>query len=315
MKSIVARAYCSSANLGPGFDVLAVALDAFYDEVRVEVRTSGSGIAFSAKGPYANRVPRDPDKNAVIAIARHILDEYLGETGKNISLSIDLWKGVPVSLGLGSSGASSAAIVVALNKLFDLGISVEEMIKIAGIGEKTVAGQPHYDNVAASILGGFVIIYSKEPLRVHSFHRDAVFVLGIPLISTQHGKTGIMRSILPRQVPLESLVDNTGRLAALLSGLLEKNYKLAGEGMIDYIVEPRRSRYIPCYNEIRRAALENGGLGVAISGAGPSLIILVENQEKGLELAEKIRSTYSRCGLESTVKLTRPAPGAIHLVR
>ncbi|MEM4568031.1 MAG: homoserine kinase, partial [Sulfolobales archaeon] len=161
MVRVRARSYCSSANLGSGFDVVAVALDAYYDEVEVEVVRGGSGsvVLESVGGVFAELVDRDI--NTSVAAAKELL-KFVGVD--NVDVSIRLWKGIPPSAGLGGSGASAVATIKAVMTALDLELSHNEIIEIAGRAEAVVAGEPHYDNVSASLLGGLVFVLSSNPV-------------------------------------------------------------------------------------------------------------------------------------------------------
>lgn len=308
MKNIKVRAYCSSANLGPGFDIVAVALDAFYDEVEVSVKNGRGDIRVTlVEGPYSSRV--DPEKNTAIEALKYIISKY----DLKVDVELKIWKGIPVGLGLGSSGATAAASVKALSELLGAPSSIEELIEAAGEGERVSAGEPHYDNVSASVLGGLVLLYSTKPLRVASFKIGGCFVLGIPLVETPENKTKLMRSVLPREVELKKMVYNTSRLTALLVGLLTGDLETAGRGMEDIIVEAARAPLIPCYAKVKEEAFNAGALGVALSGAGPSIIALSKSKEEALIIASAMKKAYESCGLEAITKIAYPAPGA-HVV-
>ncbi|RMF29813.1 MAG: homoserine kinase, partial [Candidatus Nitrosothermus koennekii] len=141
----------STANLGPGFDVFGLALDAYYDQVSIE--QIKEGIVLESE----DNIPLDIDKNSAGLAALNLCKDYDIKDG----LRIKIKKGVPAGYGLGSSGASAAAVVKALDAMYELNLSNEELIKYAAIGEQASAGSIHYDNVAASLLGGFVIVRSN----------------------------------------------------------------------------------------------------------------------------------------------------------
>jgi len=307
---IRARAYCSSANLGSGFDVIAVALNAYYDEVEVRVTKGGCGKVEleSIEGPFAEYV--DPKLNTSLAAAKELLS-YIGVT--DVDVSIRLWKGIPASAGLGGSGASAIATVKALTLALDVNLSHNELIKLAGKSEAIVAGEPHYDNVSASLLGGLVVVLSQEPINVIRFNISANFVIATPLITMPPNKTAIMRGVLPKYIKLKDVVYSHSRLAALVTGFLTGNLTLAGYGMEDNIVEPVRAPYIPCYEKVKRVAMLNGALGVAISGAGPSVIILCENEEVARKLVSVVGDAYKSCGLNALVRVAQPGPAA-HII-
>lgn len=299
------RAYSSSANLGPGFDALAVALDAFYDEVEARLEPGSRGVWLDkVEGPYASDV--DPEPNTAVEAARTLL-ALLGAGGEGVSLRI--WKGVPVSRGLGSSGASAAAAVVAVSKLLGASPGTGILLEAAGRGESVSAGAPHYDNVAASLLGGLAVVVSTpRGVKALSLPIDAWFVVAVPQVPARRGKTCAMRRVLPRQVGLDSAVCNWQKLAMMVVALAKGDYRIAGEMMMgDSIVEPARAPFIPCYDEARKSALEAGALGVAISGAGPSMLTLVEGPEAAKPVAKALEEAYSSCGLRAAAKTARVA--------
>ncbi|MET1128179.1 MAG: homoserine kinase [Thermoproteota archaeon] len=297
------RACSSSANLGPGFDALAVALDAFYDVVEARLEEGERGVWIDAvSGPYADLVPAEP--NTAAAAVKELLNRLnLGEVG----ISLRIRKGIPPGRGLGSSGASAAAAVVAASRLLGVRAPVEVLVEAAGLGEAAVAGAPHYDNVAASLLGGLVAVATgSRGLRVVRLNVDAWFAVAVPKIGVPKAKTGIMRSVLPRHVELFKAVANWQRLAAMLAALAARDYRLAGEMMLgDEIVELARSRYVPCYNEVKRAALEAGAYGAALSGAGPSMIALAGDPKTAQHVAREMARAYSECGIKATAKASR----------
>ena len=302
---VKARAYCSSANLGTGFDIIAVALDAFYDEVELEIHSGlGSVKLKSVEGPYASSVL---EPNTAVEALKTIVEDL----SLPVDISVKLWKGVPVGYGLGSSGASAVAAVRALIDALGLEVSVEKAIEYAGLGEKASAGEPHYDNVAASMLGGLVILHSnKPPIKVSKIRTDAVFVVGVPLIKVPPRKTELMRSILPKTIDLRTHVSASAKLAALLLGLIEKSWDLVALGTEDEIVEPARSKYIPCYFKVKEYAKKVGAVNTVISGAGPSLLSIVDNASRAKIVAEAMAKAYKENGIESLIKITRPAHGA-----
>jgi homoserine kinase len=155
MKSVTVRAPCSTANLGPGFDVFGLALDAYYDEI--EIIKKSNGIIIES----LDSVPLEPEKNSAGLVIKEMLKKFKIKSG----LLIKIKKGVPAGFGMGSSAASAAAAAVAFNALFELDLDHNTLIKFAGMGEKASAGSIHYDNVSASVLGGFVIVRT-DPLDV-----------------------------------------------------------------------------------------------------------------------------------------------------
>ena len=308
--SVRVRAYSSSANLGPGFDAVALAHTAFYDEVEARLEPgSGNVYVETVYGPHASGAGgAETAAEAVRALLRLAGRRLEGE-----DIVLRVYKGVPPGLGLGSSGASAAAAARAASLLLGLDVGDSVLVEAAGHGEAAAAGSPHFDNVAASLLGGLAVVARDREGRVvaRRLWLDAWLVLYIPRVQPfASPKTRLMREVLPRSVELDRAVRNWSRLAMLVASAALGDLRVLGEMMMgDEIVEPARQRYIPCYNEVRSAALAAGALGVAVSGAGPSMVALVSGEEDAKRVAEAL---LTRCGCcePEIVKIARTAPGA-----
>ncbi len=301
-----ACAPCSTANLGPGFDVFGLALDLFYDTVTVRLAKSSS---IKVRGPHASRVPDEFNENS----AGVVVSEFLKRLGVDAFVEVELEKGVPIGMGLGSSGASAAATALALNKLLGEPFGKRELVEIAAEGERASAGEPHADNVSASLLGGFTLIRSYRPLDVAHVEPPVNLgvVVAIPEVEVPPKKTGVSRSVLPKSVELEKVVHNVGHASAIALGMAIGDLELVGRGMSDAIVEPAREKLVPGYVEVRQSALRSGALGVAISGAGPSMLVLVDTATcDWRKVAEAVREAYSSIGVNAFVHFCRPSRGA-----
>src|SRR5260370_33573297 len=282
-KSAFGRAFCSTANLGAGFDVFGLALNKYSDRVRLKL-TSGRRIRIFVKGTMGQAIPREANKNSAgtQGIALH------KKAGLKGGLEITIEKNVPQGLGLGSSGTTAAACTKTLDHLLDLGLSNDELVGVASVGEKAVAGTAYADNVAASLLGGFVIVYDK-PIRTISFKPPAglAIVVVTPLLPAQPEKTRRARKIIPEKIGVKSAVLNLGRASAIAVGFARSDVRMIGTGMVDEMAEPYRQRLIPCYNDVKRMGLEAGAADVSISGAGPSLVALVDRDTQDPRLDAK----------------------------
>ncbi len=305
LRKIRVRAYCSTANLGPGFDVLALALDAFYDEVEIEVLKKG---LLEVDFVNVDNIPSDPRQNTAGLAAL----SFMKRLGIKAGVRIRVYKGVPIGMGLGSSGATAAATVVALAKLFGVKLDHNELIEIAAQGEIASAGAPHADNVSASVLGGFVLIRSYEPLDVIPLRGSsrAIIVLAMPQIKVPAKKTELARKVLPKHIPLKHMVHNVGHAATIVAGILLDRPDLIGRGMHDVVVEPARAKLIPAYHRVKEYALRAGAYGVAVSGAGPSMIAITDTREKAREIAKAMERAYREEGIDVRLLITRPGPPA-----
>ena len=305
METASSVTFCSSANLGPGYDVLALALDAFADKVTVKSggRTENPQVVIRGNG-----VPDEPRRNtAGLSVLRMIEEMDIDR-----SITIDIQKGVPAGLGLGSSGASASAAVLAVNTLFNLGLSRDEMVEYAMHGETASSGTPHPDNVAASIFGNLSVVTSISPLRVRSFRiaENLTFLLMMPDLHIEN-KTKRCRELVPRQVSITDVVANSRRLSSLIPGLLSGDPELLASGLGDAIVEESRKPLYPYFEDVRRVAVENGAIGACLSGAGPSVLAFLEKGVPSEGIKKACKSVFERYGLSVSFAIANPAEGAV----
>ncbi len=217
------------------------------------------------------------EKNTAGIVASKMISDFKLKTG----LLIKIEKGIMPGKGLGSSAASAAAIAYGLNLMFNLGLEQVDLIKYAAKGEAGSAGSEHADNVAATICGNFVIIKSYNPLKILKLEtpKDMEVCVALPRIITPPNKTEKARSVIPKMVPLDKLVHNVGKAAAMASGFAIGDVDLIGESMLDAIVEPARASLIPGYVKVKEGAFKAGACGVTISGAGPGMLAIVNKKK------------------------------------
>lgn len=265
-----AIAYSSSANLGAGFDILALSHEAFRDEVVVEENKRGVIEITSS-----DNIPLDVERNSAGLASKILLEEKGIEKGIRIKIK----KGIPFGLGLGSSGASAAAAVYAINELFDLKLDKNELVKYAMLGEQASSGSPHPDNVAASIFGGIVAVNSISPVKVTEIPVRLEFKLLLIVPEGQmEGKTKKAREMLPKDVSLAKYVENSRYLTSFLLGIIKGDRELVKEGLNDAIVEVAREPLFPHYRKIKEIALKYNAIGSCVSGAGPSILVLYDEK-------------------------------------
>src|SRR6266571_320881 len=310
-KAVTVEAYCSTANLGAGFDVFGLALNKYAD--RVHVRTANtSAIRIKILGPYSRELPRSSNKNSAGPPARALLDR----SGLNMGVEITIEKNIPPGLGLGSSGATAAACTKAMNHLLQLDLSNDELVKTASLGEAASSGSAHTDNVGASLLGGFVIAYGN-PLRAVSVKpppKLSVVVVS-PKTRLPKNKTSLARRLVPQKISVKEAVLNIGRASAIALGFANGDIDLIGSGMEDAIAEPRRERLVPGYKMVKKAALTAHVSGVAISGAGPSVVAFVDKTKQDPKKIGRVMvKEFSKNQVESTFFVAKPAGGA-HIIR
>jgi homoserine kinase len=266
MQRVTAYSPGSTSNVGPGFDCLGIALTGLGDRVTAE-RAGAPGVRVrSVSDP---RLPTEADRNTAALAAT----EVLRRTGAgDVGLELEIEKGLPLAGGLGGSAASAVAGAVAANAVLDAPLGTEALLACAVEAEARVAGR-HADNVAPSLLGGAVVVVSVEPLRYAriTVHPSLRLVLVIPDYEVA---TSRARSLLPVAVSRPDAVGQAAALAGLVVGLERGDGALLAASVVDRIAEPGRVPLYPGYREAREAALAAGAWGVAVSGAGPTLVAL-----------------------------------------
>lgn len=299
--AVTARAPSSTANLGPGFDVFGLALDAFFDEVTLSKRKAGITIVTE------DSIPVSPSKNTAGLVVSYMKRRFKVKSGVEIRIR----KGIPAGYGMGSSAASAAATAVAFNRLFKLNLDGNTLVECAGVGERASAGSIHYDNVSASVLGGFVIVRTNplDVIRI-SPPSDLRLCVAVPKLKVPPKKTEVSRSVVPKQVSLSDSVVNLSNAAAIVAGFVGKDARLIGTSIRDIIVEPARQHLIPGFSTVKKNALRAGALGVTISGAGPSVIAFATKSSDLEKIASAMRAGFASAKTGCDVIICRPSDGA-----
>ncbi len=294
----------SSANLGPGYDSASIALDAFHEILDVypsSKRDSDRITVLDAKDRLIRNSPQQ-------FVAESILDEY--DSSEKIVLKSR--GNIPWGSGLGSSGACSIATVVALSKLLNLGMNQETMVRYAALGEQRVSGTGHVDNIIASLIGGLIVIASVKPPRWHSVrvHPDLKLVI-INVDLQVPEKTKRCRAVIPGSVDIDAAVSNARNLAMLILGLNTYNPDLIRSGMNDSIVEPARSSIYTYYPDLKRSLLNHGAIGVALSGAGPSLLCVLDADQSLNRIRDGTSQVLDRLNLPFNIVESGVCRGAV----
>ncbi len=279
MDYLKVRVPATSANLGAGFDVFGIALETPFDIIEVEKSDKTEIVVTGRDSQY---VPTDPKKNTA-GIVASILK-------KPVKLTIH--RGIPLSSGLGSSAAPAAGVAFALNEMYALGLSREELVRIAAQGEKTVSGAAHADNVAPAIYGGFVIVQKDRIISLVPENIGIVAVHPAMIVSTRTA-----RAILPKKLSLADISFNTGSAAAMVVGMMRSDIRLIGDSMENRVIENVRSKLIKGYAHVKKNALDAGAAGVTISGSGPTMIAVCCMNER-----ERIAKAMTQAFYENSIR-------------
>jgi homoserine kinase len=302
VSSITVRAPSSTANLGPGFDVFGLAVDAFFDEITLTKKKSGISIITE------DNVPTNPDNNTAGLVVKNMIKKFKIKDG----IEIKIKKGVPAGFGMGSSAASAAATVIAFDKMYGLKLDENTLVEFAGTGEKASAGSIHYDNVAASVLGGFVIVRTN-PLNVIKIEppTNLRMCVAVPKLEVPKKKTKVSRGVIPKKVRLIDSISNLSNAAAIVAGFMKKDPEMIGNSIKDVIVEPARQHMIPGFAKVKENALKAGAFGVTISGAGPSVIAFSESSADLKKISLAMSKGFASANTKCQTVICKPSKGAI----
>jgi len=294
-KSIRVFAPASVSNVGCGFDVMGFALDQPGDEVILEL-TDQKSITIDKINGDDGRLPMDSTQNTVGVAVSTLLQNFGISQGVRITLN----KKMPFGSGLGSSAASAVAGVIAINQLLDRPATDQEMVSFAMEAEKTVSGTAHADNVAPSLMGGFVLIRNYQPLDLVKIPTppDLHCLVVYPHIEIN---TKEARKMLGSEIPLKDAIRQWGNVGGLIMGLMSSDFQLIGRSLEDAIAEPVRSGLIPGYRKVKEAALQAGVLGCNISGSGPSIFALTNDPDISIRAGEKMTNIFDQEGIPTTV--------------
>ena len=288
MKEIKIFSPASIANLSCGFDILGVCLNDIGDEIVVR-KTKEKGIKILKV--TGQKLTLDVNKNVAGVSALALLKE----TNVDCGFEIEIHKGIKPGSGIGSSAASSAGSVFAINQLIGKPYSSKELIKFALEGEKIASGAAHADNVSAVLLGGFVFV--RDSLNFDIFKLNTPIDLAFTILHPQiEVKTSESRALVQRPVTLDKLITQSANLGAFISGLYKEDYNLISLSIKDVVIEPIRSILIPEFEKLKEISLSNNALGFGISGSGPSVFAMSKGLVNAKKIGDLLKEKYRELG-------------------
>lgn len=298
-KNISAFAPATVANVGCGFDIFGFAVDAPGDEVSLSIKDK-PGVRITKISGDQGRLPLEAEKNT----ASVSLQAMLNNINADFGVDMELHKKMDIGSGMGSSAASSVVSVFALNAMLKNPFKPLELLPFAIEGEKLTSGHSvHLDNIAACLLGGFVLVRSNDPIDVIKIPipDDLYCTIIHPHIEI---RTELSRKMLKTNLPLYKAVRQWGNIAGTLTALFTHDYELLRRSFEDEIVVPERAVLIPQYYEMRVAALENEAIGFSISGSGPSVFALSDNLHKAKKIAAGLQRVLTDVEIDNDVYIS-----------
>jgi homoserine kinase len=286
---IIVTVPATTANLGPGFDCIGAALTLYN---RFKFSRLQAGFSIAVTGAEAAKVKTDESNLLYQAFLK--LYQDLGQTPPAVAIEIEL--GVPLARGLGSSATAIVGGLVGANQLAGAPLSQTEVMNLA------IAMEGHPDNVVPALLGGCRLAASDAASQWQicdvPWQENVVPVVAIPDFELS---TAEARRVLPTQVSRADAIFNTAHLGLLLRGLATGNGEWIGAALQDRLHQPYRQALIPGYEAVQNAALAAGAYGMAISGAGPTLLALAESA-KAAAVATAMQTAWQQQGIPAETR-------------
>ncbi len=281
---VTAFAPASIGNLGVGFDMLGLAIAGAGDRVSARKTTSGEVCIKEVRGLDGEIHPElstSAGENTASIAAKSLWDAMGDDSG----IELIVHKGVPLQSGMGSSAASAVAATVAVNALLDQPLASEILLPHALAGEKFASGGLHADNVAPSLIGGLVLCpQALLPKMVSLPAPDGISsVLIHPELQVN---TADSRNSLAKDYSMEQWLTQQGYLAGFVAACANNDVGLLAACLRDELIEPQRAASVPCFPEVKDAAMKSGAFGCSLSGSGPSIFALcADGDSANLSLA------------------------------
>lgn len=297
MKEIKIFTPATVANISCGFDILGLCLDTVGDEMIVrEVPEKGIKITKVT----GQNLPLETHRNVAGVAGLALLEKVNASVG----YEIEIYKKIKPGSGIGSSAASAAGAVFAINELLGKPFSKQELIYFAMQGEKLASGTEHADNVSPAILGGFTLVRSYQPLDVLKINSpdDLYATIIHPQIEV---KTSDSRAVLKHQVALKKMVTQMGNFGGLISGLYTNDFDLIGRSLHDEVIEPNRLVLIPEFDKVKKGVIQAGALGAGISGSGPSIFALSKGEETAKLVGKTMAEIYNNTDIDYDIHVSK----------
>lgn len=290
MTAFRARAPATIGNVGPGFDVLGLAVDGLGIEVTLTPGGRGPRLC-AVTGRDAELIPTDPERNAALLAARLCCQQH----GAAADFALDLHNELPFAGGLGGSAGAAAAGAVAALAMLGREPGPDAVLPLSLAVEERLAGR-HLDNVAAAVLGGLTI--ARDPELPDAVRAPTPVGWHVALVTPRaRVSTQAARALLPRQVPRELWTRQMAATAAVVLAFVTGDAELLRRSLHDAFAEPVRAPLIPNFAAIQRAALAAGALGCSIAGSGPTVFALARDRQHGAVLADAMAAAAGEVAL------------------
>lgn len=317
MDKVIIFAPASIGNAGPCYDIMGYALDYVGDFVTLEKeRQANAAIIWDGvEGPYASELENvDYRQNTAWLVADHIWMKLVDRASVKFSLHLKLHKYMPVGSGIGSSAASCVAAAAAMFTILGLRRDDNTIIECLEVGEKASSGVGHLDNVLPSYFGGFYLICEDGEQR-SALSRKRCYIRieeGNELVSVVVRPEVAVTTEVSRQAVsdyikkaylnspsidtthvLTLLREESSKAAGMVHAITKSNPQLVGEFFNkNYMLEAARSKFIPCFDEVKTAARKAGAYGCTIAGSGPAVVAITDDQAKANRIRDAMVAAF-----------------------
>ncbi|CAL4319881.1 homoserine kinase [Buchnera aphidicola] len=279
----------SIGNINVGFDTLGVAISPKDGKKLGDCVIVKKNHTFSLTniGKFAFQLPKNIQENIIWKCWNH----FCTIIGKKIPISILLEKNMPIGSGLGSSACSIVATLVAINEFCKKPLNKQQLLKLMGKIEGEISGEIHYDNVAPCYYGGLQLIINENNIISQSipFFKNWIWIVAWPGIKIS---TSQARSILPLQYNKKICIEHSKLLAGFIHASYTKQEKLAYTLMKDILAEPYRIPLIQNFTNIKKNILDLGAINFGISGSGPTIFVICENETSANKISIWLSKHY-----------------------
>ena len=294
------------SNVSCGFDVLGFCLNSIGDEMVIR-KTTQKGIHITKIDGYD--LPYETQKNVAGVSALALIEDYKPDFG----FEIEIYKHIKPGSGIGSSAASAAGSVFAINELLGKPYNKTQLTGFAMKGEFVASQSEHADNLAPALFGGFVLVKSLNPLEILDIPTpDELYAVILhPQIEI---KTAEARAILPKSIPMQNAIEQWSNLGSLIHALHINDYELIRRSLSDVVVEPYRSQLIPHFEDVKKEANDHEALGFGISGSGPSMFALTKGKKTAQDVEKAMRKVYDNSGIEFQTYISKINKEGIQII-
>ena len=306
MNTIRIAAPATTANLGPGYDCLGMALD-IWNTVEVEPLPDGATPSVNVSGEGAGELEAGPGN-----LVYRSMEFLYRELGRSMPpLRVHCENDIPLARGLGSSAAAIAGGLAAANALSGSEFAPRDLLEMAA----TIEGHP--DNVAAAVMGGLQLVVTIA----HDTGESTLYTVPVSVPAELHAvvfipetriATADARAVLPQQLSVADAVHNMARVALLVAGMATNHPEYLAIATQDKLHQPYRQPLFPAMKLLMKAAMDAGALGAFLSGSGSTVLALTQGRE--MTVAYEMAEAARQASVEGTVKVTRPTALGAHLV-